>query len=50
LALDAAAEAMLTSLMQRHLAGGGLLIAATHAPLGLPGARELRLDPVRAAA
>jgi heme exporter protein A len=50
LALDAAAEAMLTSLMQRHLAGGGLLIGATHAPLGLPGARELRLDPVRAAA
>jgi heme exporter protein A len=50
LALDAAAQAMLTSLMQRHLAGGGLLIAATHAPLGLPGARELRLDPVRAAA
>ena len=50
LALDAAAQAMLTTLMQRHLAGGGLLIAATHAPLGLPGARELRLDPVRAAA
>ena len=50
LALDAAAQAMLTSLMQRHLAGGGLLIAATHSPLGLPGARELRLDPVRAAA
>jgi heme exporter protein A len=50
LALDAAAQAMLTTLMQRHLAVGGLLIAATHAPLGLPGARELRLDPVRAAA
>jgi heme exporter protein A len=50
LALDAAAQAMLTTLMQRHLAGGGLLIAATHAPLGLPGARELRLDPVRGAA
>jgi heme exporter protein A len=38
---------MLAGLMQRHLAEGGLLIAATHAPLGLPGARELRLDAAR---
>jgi heme exporter protein A len=50
LALDVAGQAMLTGLMQRHLAGGGLLIAATHAPLGLPGACELSLDPVRVAA
>jgi heme exporter protein A len=50
LALDAAAQAMLAGLMQRHLAGGGLLIAATHAPLGLPGAGEMRLGMARAAA
>jgi heme exporter protein A len=50
LALDVAGQAVLTGLMQRHLAGGGLLIAATHAPLGLPGACELSLDPVRVAA
>jgi heme exporter protein A len=50
LALDMAAQAMLTGLMQGHLGSGGLIIAATHAPLDLPGARELRIDPVRAAA
>ncbi|HEY0570923.1 MAG TPA: ATP-binding cassette domain-containing protein, partial [Enterovirga sp.] len=50
LALDMAAQTMLTGLMQGHLAGGGLVIAATHTPLDLPGARELRLDPVRTAA
>ena len=50
LALDMAAQTMLTGLMQRHLADGGLVIAATHTPLDLPGARELRLDPVRTTA
>jgi heme exporter protein A len=50
LALDAAAQAMLAGLMHDHLAEGGLLIAATHAPLGLSGAREMRLEPARAAA
>jgi heme exporter protein A len=50
LALDTTAQAMLTALMQNHLGSGGLIIAATHTPLDLPGARELRLDPVRAAA
>lgn len=44
-ALDAAAQAMLAGLMRRHLAEGGLLIAATHAPLDLPGARAMRLGP-----
>jgi len=47
-ALDAAAQAMLLGLMRAHLAGGGLLVAATHQPLGLEGARELRIS-VRAA-
>lgn len=42
-ALDAAAQAMLTKLMRDHLAGGGLILAATHAPLGLDGVQELRL-------
>jgi heme exporter protein A len=42
-ALDAAAQGMLADLMRAHLAGGGLLLAATHGPLGLEGAVELRL-------
>lgn len=43
-ALDSAAQSMLLDLMQTHLAGGGLIVAATHLPLGLDGARELRLE------
>lgn len=42
-ALDAASQATLLGLMQRHLGEGGMIVAATHAPLGLAGARELRL-------
>jgi heme exporter protein A len=42
-ALDAAGQSMFTSLMETHLTRGGLIIAATHAPLGLP-ARELRIE------
>jgi heme exporter protein A len=42
-ALDAAAQATLADLMTRHLAGGGLILAATHGPIGLDGARELRM-------
>jgi heme exporter protein A len=42
-ALDAAAQAALAGLMQAHLAGGGLILAATHGAVGLDGARELRL-------
>ncbi|HEX8826566.1 MAG TPA: heme ABC transporter ATP-binding protein CcmA, partial [Xanthobacteraceae bacterium] len=30
-------------LMRTHLAEGGLILAATHAALGLAGAKELRL-------
>jgi len=41
-ALDAAGQNLFAGLMQEHLANGGLIIAATHAPLGLP-AKELRL-------
>jgi heme exporter protein A len=42
-ALDAAGQALLRDGMRRHLAAAGLILAATHAPLGLDAARELRL-------
>jgi heme exporter protein A len=41
-ALDQAAQVRLIEVMRTHLAGGGLILAATHAPLGLE-AQELRL-------
>jgi heme exporter protein A len=41
-ALDAAGQSLFSGLMSEHLARGGLIIAATHAPLGLA-ARELRI-------
>ncbi|WGJ13790.1 heme ABC exporter ATP-binding protein CcmA [Methylocapsa sp. D3K7] len=41
-ALDAASQALMARLMTSHLAQGGLIVAATHARLGLPG-RDLRL-------
>jgi heme exporter protein A len=43
-ALDSASQAILLDLMRGQLAGGGLIVAATHLPLGLEGARELRLE------
>ncbi|MBV8755592.1 MAG: heme ABC exporter ATP-binding protein CcmA [Hyphomicrobiales bacterium] len=42
-ALDQAAQVRLIDLMRAHLASGGLILAATHAPLGLDGVQELRL-------
>ena len=42
-ALDSAGQQRLLGLMQAHLAGGGIIVAATHGPLGLTGAKELRL-------
>ena len=41
-ALDARSQATLLTLMQEHIADGGLIIAATHAPLGLA-AQEIRI-------
>jgi heme exporter protein A len=41
-ALDAAGQSLFATLIGDHLAGGGLIIAATHAPLGVQ-AKELRL-------
>ena len=42
-ALDAASQALFAGVLQAHLASGGLVIAATHASLGVARARELRL-------
>ena len=41
--LDVSAQQRLAELMQAHLAAGGLVLAATHAALGLEKAQELRL-------
>jgi len=41
--LDREAQDTLAGLMRHHLAGGGLIVAATHGPIGLEGAKELRL-------
>jgi heme exporter protein A len=41
-ALDSTGQSLFTALMAEHLAGGGLIIAATHIPLGVA-ARELRI-------
>lgn len=41
-ALDVAGQAVFAGLMTAHLGRGGLIVAATHAPLGIP-ARELRI-------
>jgi heme exporter protein A len=46
--LDATAQVRLTDLMQEHLAAGGLILAATHGPIGLAKTLELRLDPTTA--
>jgi heme exporter protein A len=42
-ALDAAAQAILADLMRAHLAGSGLILVASHGPIGLGGPKELRL-------
>jgi len=41
-ALDSAGQDMLAAVMRGHLAGGGIIVAATHGPLGIE-AKELRL-------
>jgi heme exporter protein A len=43
LGLDAAAVERLGGLLAAHRAAGGMVLAATHLPLPLPAARELRL-------
>jgi heme exporter protein A len=44
-ALDAAGQALFADLTRDHLARGGLVVAATHAPLGIE-ARELKIGGV----
>jgi heme exporter protein A len=41
--LDAAAQVQLAGFMRAHLSEGGLILAATHGPLGISATRELRL-------
>jgi heme exporter protein A len=42
-ALDASADKMFTGLVETHLQKGGMVIAATHQPLGLKNAKELQM-------
>ena len=41
--LDAASEKQFAALMRAHLGDGGIVLAATHVPLGLEGVGELRM-------
>lgn len=41
--LDAASEARFAGIMADHVKGGGMLVAATHLPLGLKGAETLEM-------
>ncbi len=47
-ALDAAAQRQFAGVMRAHLAGGGLILAATHAPLDLDDAARLTLGEAAA--
>jgi len=44
--LDASSEKQFGALMQAHLDDDGMIIAATHVPLGLKGAREIDLQEI----
>src|SRR5665647_196091 len=44
-ALDVPSQDRLAGLMRNHLAGGGMILAATHGPIGLERARELKVGP-----
>jgi heme exporter protein A len=44
-ALDSAGQSLFTGLMRDHLANGGLVVAATHGPLGVE-AKQLRIGGV----
>lgn len=48
--LDAASTAIVAAVVTEHVAKGGLVIAATHLPLGLSKTRELKLGQNREAA
>jgi heme exporter protein A len=44
--LDAAAQNRLMALLRTHVAQGGIVVAATHGPIGLGGPKELHLDDI----
>ncbi|TIO06595.1 heme ABC exporter ATP-binding protein CcmA [Mesorhizobium sp.] len=44
--LDKASEGRFAVLMRKHLEGGGIIVAATHLPLGLEGAQALVMGRV----
>ena len=46
-ALDQDAKDTLARLMREHLSGGGIIVAATHGPIGLDGAVTLELGAGR---
>ena len=48
--LDGASREALTGAVNAHLARGGIVVAATHVPLGFSGARELHLGRLAQAA
>jgi heme exporter protein A len=48
--LDAGATGRLAQVIGEHLGGGGILVAATHLPLGIDGAKFLRLGVTAEAA
>ena len=48
--LDSAAQEALTGAVNAHLARGGMVVAATHVPLGFASARELHLGRMAQAA
>jgi len=48
--LDKASQALLAEAVNRHLASGGIVVAATHQPLGFEPAREHVLRPMETSA
>ncbi|HEY1475330.1 MAG TPA: heme ABC exporter ATP-binding protein CcmA [Pseudolabrys sp.] len=44
-ALDVQSQIRLADLMRHHLAGGGMIVAAAHGPIGLESPRELKMGP-----
>ncbi|MDQ2633923.1 MAG: heme ABC exporter ATP-binding protein CcmA [Pseudomonadota bacterium] len=44
--LDAESERQFAALMEKHRASGGIILAATHLPLGIEGAAELRMGEI----
>jgi heme exporter protein A len=49
-ALDTQGQALVADLIEAHLRGGGLVLAATHQEIAVEGVRTLTLAPVTAAA